>query len=125
MIPFGTYCYLRMPEDLYNAGPTSCRMTKAALKDQVGINVFSYIDDIVVASRNKDAYISDLVETFMNMHEARLKINPEKCIFEVTRGRVLGCLVSTRGIKANSNKIRAITQLQPPHSRKDVQKLTG
>jgi hypothetical protein len=74
MTPFGTYCYLRMPEALYNVGPTFCRMTKAALKDQISINMFSYIDDIVVASRKKDAYISDLVETFMNMHEA----NPDK-----------------------------------------------
>jgi hypothetical protein len=31
--PFGTFCYLKMPEGLYNAGPTFCRMTKATLKD--------------------------------------------------------------------------------------------
>jgi hypothetical protein len=31
--PFGTYCYLRMPEGLRNAGPTFCRMMKTALKD--------------------------------------------------------------------------------------------
>jgi hypothetical protein len=49
--PFGTYCYLRMPEGLHNTGPTFCRMTKAALKDQVDRNVLSYIDDIVVASK--------------------------------------------------------------------------
>jgi hypothetical protein len=51
--PFGTYCYLRMPEGLCNTGPTICRMTKAALKDQVGINVLSYFDGIVVASKKK------------------------------------------------------------------------
>jgi hypothetical protein len=34
--PFGTYCYLRMPEGLHNASPTFCMMTKAALRDQVG-----------------------------------------------------------------------------------------
>jgi hypothetical protein len=28
-----------------------------------------YIDDIVVASKKKDAYISDLAETFVNMSE--------------------------------------------------------
>jgi hypothetical protein len=47
------------------------------------------------------------------MHEARLKLNTEKCIFEITRGKVLGCLVSTKGIEANPNKIRAIIQMQP------------
>jgi hypothetical protein len=36
--PFGAYCYLRMPEGLRNTGPTFYRMTKAALKDQVGMS---------------------------------------------------------------------------------------
>jgi hypothetical protein len=62
--PFGTYCYIRMPMGLRNIGPTFCRMTKAALMDEVGKNVLSYVGDIVVASR-KDTYISDLVETFV------------------------------------------------------------
>jgi hypothetical protein len=57
--PFGTYCYLRMREDLRNVGPTFCRMTKAALRDQVGRNVLLYVDDIVVA-RKKENYILDL-----------------------------------------------------------------
>jgi hypothetical protein len=38
---------------------------------------------------------------------------------------VLGCLVSTKGIKANPDKIRAILQMQPPQTRKEVQQLTG
>jgi hypothetical protein len=77
-------------------------MTNAALKD------------IVVTGKKKEPYISDLSETFANMHKAHLKFNPEKCIFGVTRGNVLGCLVSTKGIEANPDKIRAIIQMQPP-----------
>jgi hypothetical protein len=79
--PFDTYCYMRMLEGLCNAGPTFCRMMKAALKDQVGRNIPSYDDDIVVASKKKESYISDLTETFANMREANLKLNPEKCVF--------------------------------------------
>jgi hypothetical protein len=123
--PFGTYSYLRMPEGLCNAGPTFSRMTKAALKDQVGRNVLSYVDDIVVPTKKRDAYISNLAKTFVNMCKVRLKLNVEKCIFRITRGKVLECLVSTKGIEANPDKIRAITQMQPPQSRKGVQKLTG
>jgi hypothetical protein len=85
--PFGTYCYLRMPKGLGNPGPTLCRMTKAALKHQVGRNVLSYVNDIVVHSKKKkENYIPDLVETFTNIHNAILKLNPEKCIFGITRG---------------------------------------
>jgi hypothetical protein len=78
---FDTYCYLRMLEGLRNIGLTFCRMTKAGLKDQVDRNVLSYVDDIVVASKKTAAYILDLAETSTNMHEARLKLDLEKCIF--------------------------------------------
>jgi hypothetical protein len=66
-----------------------------------------------------------LVETFANMHEASLKLNIEKWIFRITKGKVLGCLVLMKGIKANPDKIKARIQMHPPQSRKDVQKLTG
>jgi hypothetical protein len=83
-----------MLEGLCNAGPTFYRMMKAALKDQMGRNVFSYVDDIVMASKKKTSYISDLAETIAKM---RLKLNPKKCVFGVTRGKVLGSLVSMKG----------------------------
>jgi hypothetical protein len=89
-------------------------MTKAVLKDQVGRNVLSYVNDIVTTSKKRENYISDLVETFTNMREARHKLNPEKCEFGITRGKVLRCLVSMKGIEANPDKIRAITQMRPP-----------
>jgi hypothetical protein len=123
--PFGTYCYMRMSEGLRNTGPIFYRMMKAALKDQVGWNILLYVDDIVVASKKRASYISDLTENFTNMRKAKLKLNPEKCVFGVTRGRVLGCLVSTKGIEASSDKIKVNLQIQPLQTRKEVQKLTG
>jgi hypothetical protein len=99
-------------------------MAKAALKDQVGRNMLSYVDDIIVTSKKKESCVSDLSETFANMREVNLKLNPEKCIFGVIRGKVLGCLVSTKGIEASPDKIRAIIQMQPSQTRKEVQKLT-
>jgi hypothetical protein len=118
--PFGIYCYMRMPEGLRNAGPMFQRMMKAALKNQVSKNVLSYVHDNIVASKKKESYISDLSETFTNMCEANLKLNSDKCIFGVTRGKVLGCLVSTKGIETIPDKIRAIIQMQPPQIRKEV-----
>jgi hypothetical protein len=74
---------MRMLEGLCHVGPTFCRMTKATLKDYVSRNVLSYVDDIVVARKKKELYISDLMEIFTNMREANLKLNPEKCVFRV------------------------------------------
>jgi hypothetical protein len=61
-----------MPKGLHNAGLRFCRMTKTTLKDQVGRNTLSYVNDIVVASKKRENYMSDLIETFTNMRKARL-----------------------------------------------------
>jgi hypothetical protein len=50
---------MRTPEGPHNAGPTFCRIMKAALKDQVGRNVLSYVDDIIVTSKKEESYIPD------------------------------------------------------------------
>jgi hypothetical protein len=78
-----------------------------------------------VASRKKETQIQDLADTFANMRRAHLRLNPEKCVFSVQRGRVLGCLVSVKGIEANLDKRNAIIHMKPPRSRKEVQRLTG
>jgi hypothetical protein len=54
-----------------------------------------------------------------------LRLNLEKCVFGIHKGKVLGCLVSTKGIEANPDKIKALIEMQDPVSMKDVQKLTG
>jgi hypothetical protein len=42
--PFGTYFFVRMPEGLKNAGSTFSRLTKKILEDQMGRNIFTYVD---------------------------------------------------------------------------------
>jgi hypothetical protein len=53
----------------------------------------------------------------------RTKLNPDKCVFGVTVAKLLGFLVSCRGIEAKSKKIRTIEAMWPPSRIKDVQKL--
>ena len=114
--PFGTYYFVGMPEGLKNAGQSFSRMSSVVLGPQLRRNILAYIDDIIVTSAIRKNHVADLVETFAN---------PEKCIFGVHKGKVLGCLVSTKGIEANPNKVRALKEMEEPRSVRDVQKLTG
>jgi hypothetical protein len=116
--PSGTYCYLRMPEGLKNAGGSFRRMTTKVLHSQIGRNVLTYVYDIIVKSTKQENHIADLQETFANFRQAGLKLNPEKCVFGVKKGKFLGCLVSTKGIKANPNKIEAILQMESPNTKR-------
>jgi hypothetical protein len=123
--PSGTYCYLRMPEGLKNAGGSFSRMTSKVLHSQTGRNVLTYVDDIIVKSTKQENHIADLQETFANFRQDGLKLNPEKCVFGVKKGKFLGCLVPTKGIEANPNKIEAILRMELPNSKKGAQRLAG
>jgi hypothetical protein len=114
-----------MPEGLKNAGSTFLRMIAIVLHHQLRKNILAYVDDIVVKSVRRRDYIGDLAETFANLRAANLRLNPEKCVFGIHKGKVLGCLVSTKGIEANPEKIKVLIEMQDPVSVKDVQKLTG
>jgi hypothetical protein len=112
--PFGTYCFIRMPEGLKNTRSTLSRLNKTVLESQMGRNIFTYVDDIVVVSKNKEDHLAYLTEMFANMRDARLRLNLEKCVFGVCRGKILGYLVSHHGIEANPTKIQAIINMTPP-----------
>ena len=54
-----------------------------------------------------------------------MKLNPAKCIFGVSLGKLLGFMVSLRGIEANPEKVKAILDMVSPKTLKEVQRLTG
>ena len=54
-----------------------------------------------------------------------MRLNPEKCIFEVTAGKLLRFVVSDRGIKVDLSKIKAILDMPPPKSEKEIRGFLG
>jgi hypothetical protein len=114
-----------MSEGLENAGQSFSRMSSMVLGPQLRRNVLTYVDDIVITSAIRKNHVADLAETFTNLRKANLNLNPKKCVFGVHKGKVLGCLISTEGIEANPDKVRALKEMEEPWSIRDVQKLTG
>jgi hypothetical protein len=84
-----------------------------------------YVDDIVVKTKRGSTLVEDLTLVFDKLRATRTKLNPNKCVFGVSAEKLLGFLVSYRGIEANPEKIKAIEAMRPPARVKDVQKLTG
>lgn len=79
----------------------------------------------MVKSREARTLIQDLEETFESLRQVNLSLNPEKCVFGVPSGKLQGFLVSHRDIEANPEKIKAIEDMSPPQTLKDMQKLAG
>ena len=83
------------------------------------------MDDVVVKMEKHGTLLEDLKETFENLRRFQIKLNPEKCVFRVPAGQLLGFLVSERGIECNPVKIKAIERMEAPRQLLDVQKFTG
>src|ERR1041385_6669520 len=103
-----------MPFVLKNAGATYQGMMQNFLIWKIGRNVEVYVDDIVIKSAEGSSLLADLAETFQSLRAYNIKLNPEKCVFGVPAGKLLGFVVSKRGIEANPEKIAAIQNMKPP-----------
>ena len=123
--PYGPFYFNTMPFGLKNAGPTYQRMIQTCLEKQIGKTLEAYVDDVVIKTRHVETLIDELRLTFDNLQTHDIKLNPKKCVFSVPSGKLLGFIISNRGIEANPAKIRALSQLAIPIDLKHIQKLAG
>jgi hypothetical protein len=116
----GLFCYVSMPYGLKNALPTFVRAMHKIFGDLIRDLVEAYVDDIVVKVKSCASLLDNLSLVFDRLHLTHTKLNPDKCVFGVTAGKLLGFLVSYRGIEANPKKIRTIEAMRPPACIKDM-----
>jgi hypothetical protein len=112
--PFGTYAYKTISFGLKNVGATYQRVIQMCFADQLHRNIETYVDDMVIKTRNPDDLIANLEETFSSLRRFRWKLNPTKCVFGVPSGKLLGFIVCNQGIEANPMKITAISDMGAP-----------
>ncbi|KAL0385497.1 UNVERIFIED_CONTAM: Retrovirus-related Pol polyprotein from transposon opus [Sesamum radiatum] len=121
----GIFCYQVMPFGLKNTGATYQKLVNKVFKHMIGRNMEVYIDDMLVKSHSKEIHVQDLRECFEVVSRLGMKLNPSKCTFGVQGGKFLGYLISYKGIEVNPEKIKAIQEMSPPTTKKEVQRLTG
>ena len=124
VISQGLFCYEVMPFGLKNAGATYQRLVNHMFHPQIERNVEVYVDDMLVKSLDEEEHLDDLQEIFDTLRRLSMKLNPNKCVFRVSSEKFLRFMVSHRGIEANPKKIKAILNMKPPQSIKEVQSLT-
>jgi len=64
---------------------------------------------MIVKSKERDGHITNLRKFFQRIRQYSMRLNPAKCTFGVTSGKLLGHVVSQRGIEIDPTKIKAIT----------------
>ncbi|RDY06409.1 Retrovirus-related Pol polyprotein, partial [Mucuna pruriens] len=121
----GVFCYKVIPFGLKNARATYQRLMDKIFKKTIGVDIEVYVDDMVVKSEKANRHCETLERVFKTLRDHKLKLNPEKCSFEVQAGKFLGFMLTERGIEDNPDKCQAIIDMRSPQGVKEVQQLMG
>ena len=84
-------------------------MIQTCLEKQIVKTLEAYVHNVVIKTKHVESLVDDLRLTIDNLRTYDIKINPEKCVFGVPAGKLLGFIISNRGIEANPAKIRALS----------------
>ena len=122
---WGTYCYRVMPFGLKNAGATYQRMATAMFHDMIHKEVEVYVDDMMVKSKTREEHPAALEKFLQRVEKYSLRLNPKKCVFGVTSGKMLGYTVSQKGIEVDPDKAKAIREMPIPKTEKEIRGFLG
>ncbi|KAH8323677.1 hypothetical protein KR067_009813 [Drosophila pandora] len=100
-------------------------MIDDVLREHIGKICYVYIDDIIVFGEDYQSHWNNLRAVFQNLRKAKLHVNLEKTRFLSTQVEFLGYIVTQDGIKANAQKVKAITDMKPPANMKELKSFLG
>ena len=92
-----------------------------AFKDLIGKFMADYQDDLTVHSKLRELHFKHLREVFARCRMFGISLNPKKCLFVVSEGKLLGHIVNGKGIYIDPKNIQAINELNPHVNKKGVQ----
>ena len=110
---------------LKNAGATYQRAATTLFHDMMYKDAKVYVDDMIMKSQDRADHLAALQRFFERMRQFRLRLNPKKCTFGVTSRKLLGHIVSERGIEVDPEKIKAILDMPAPRTEKKIRGFLG
>ena len=105
---WGTYAYDVMPFSLKDSGATYQRAMATLLHYMMQREIKVYVDDMIAKSHTVRDHLVDLRKLFKRLVKYRLRLNPNKCVFKASSGKLLGFIFSQRGIEVDPAKVQVI-----------------
>ena len=93
--------------------------------DMMHKEVEIYVDDMVAKSQTHQDHLAEPHKLFKRLIKFRLRLNPGKCVFGVGSEKLLGFIVSEKGIKVDPAKVQAIRDLPVQKKEKQVRSFLG
>jgi hypothetical protein len=106
--PWGTYMYLTMYFSLINAGSMFQRAMDFSFKYLIQKIIETYQDDLTIVSRERESHVSHLRTIFEKCRKYGVSLNPKTSIFGVDKGKILGHIVSNKGISIDPKRVQSI-----------------
>ena len=78
------------------------------------------MDDMIAKSKTEEERLVNLWKLFERLRKYRLRLNPAKCTFGVKSGKLLGFIVSQKGIEVDPKKVKAILEMLEPRTERQV-----
>lgn len=122
---WGTFMHANIPFGLMNAGDNFQRGMDIAFIDEIKRFVVVYLDDITVFSKKQKEHHKDLEKVFQKCRKFGISLNPTKSIFALTKGKLLGHIISKEGIKIDPSRAYVIQKIVLPKNRKEIQYFLG
>ena len=123
--PFGTYAFKRMPFGLCNAPATFQRCMQSILADLTNESMEIFMDDFSVFGKSFDSCLHILDRVLQRCIKVNLVLSWEKSHFMVTKGIVLGHIVSKTGMEVDPSKVNIIKELEYPKNLKQIRSFLG
>ena len=121
----GSYRFKRSPQGLSTSPAAYQRACNLAFHDQLGKFLFSYIDDIVIYSKNFQEHLKHLSKILGRIEMTGFKLGLQKCQFAAPSIKYLGHVVDRSGIHVDKDKVKAISEMMPPTNVKMVRSFLG
>ena len=121
----GLYEFTRMPFGLCNAPATFQRVMQQVLAGVEWDSVFSFIDDLLVASKTFSEHLNHLREVLQRLRAANLRLKTRKCSLLREETTYLGHVISTEGIKPDPAKTRQVENYPHPTDATKVRQFVG
>lgn len=123
--PWGTFIYAKMAFGLMNAGATFQGAMDITFLEEKDKYVVIYLDDIIVFSKTDPYHLHHLRKVFLKCKKFGISLNPKKSHFAMEERKLLGHIISKKGIKIDSNRLVAIQQIGLPRNKKEIQSFLG
>lgn len=117
------YVWTKAPMGLTNSPAAFQRVMSHVLRGIKGVSV--YIDDITIFSKTWLEHLAIIKQVFGRLKQAGLKVKYAKCVWAAAECRVLGSIVSEKGIMPDPDKVAAVNKLPVPRNVADIRSFLG